>query len=85
METNIPCMKITYVVTDCVVGEILVEAEEIDEHRTKSIVNSPAVHLTTFFSASNTDVSFRKHKHNCVLSRVSFDFGSPNITFPVRI
>ena len=41
---------------DCVAGAILVEAEETVEHRTKSIVNDPAVHLTTFFSASNTDV-----------------------------
>jgi hypothetical protein len=59
-------VKITYVETDCVVGEILVEAEEVVEHRTKSIVNTPAVRLTTSFSASSTDVSFHKHKHNCV-------------------
>jgi hypothetical protein len=59
-------MKITYVETDCVVGEILVVTEEIGEHRTELIVNTPALHLTTFFSARNTDISFRKHKRNCV-------------------
>ena len=54
MTTVSLCLKITYVVTDCVVGAILVEAEETVEHRTKSIVNTPAVHLTALFSASNT-------------------------------
>jgi hypothetical protein len=56
MDKNSLCLKITYVVTDCVVGAILVEAEETVEHRTKSIVNAPAVHLTAFFSASTIDV-----------------------------
>ena len=56
IDKNSLCLKITYVVTDCVVGVILVEAEETVEHRTKSIVNTPVVHLTAFFSASNNDV-----------------------------
>ena len=55
-DKNSLCLKITYVVTDCVVGAVLVEAEETVEHRTKSIVNAPAVHLTAFLSDSNNDV-----------------------------
>jgi hypothetical protein len=56
MNKNSLYLKITYVVTDCVVDVILDEAEATVEHRTKSILNALAVHLTNLFSINNTAV-----------------------------